>query len=688
MQKTTNLKLNKPDGTDIVDIAIINENMDILDSKLSSHTHTGATGQGPKITSSGLANNAVTDVIVGSRTINQDLASPANSGNLTQLFSWLAGRIKAVTGATNWHGAPAATLAQLWSLFGTSGHSHNGTAGQGPKISYTNLSGVPSTFKPSAHTHAPADLTSAVPVSKGGTGATSLTGILKGNGTGVVTQAVAGTDYIAGPVMIPSNADLNDYRTPGLYFSSSNNSVATFKNTPTSQAFALSVEKHAGVSQVLTEYPTATKPKLFHRNFYNSAWGAWREFSMDGHTHKSADITDATYDAKPNTVVRRDGSSVAKFHRCVNSGFDFELGSGDQTSRGNSGVSLALVKTGTSTGGSTLQINYNNCFSAGTYINSKLIVEHEIDAKKGVLAKSTATDIWGGWGRCVTIHGGTAGAIYHNESKLYLGFAAQNSAFYFGLKDGTQNYYGHINQNGWNGNVVGNATTASGLMGTGKIIDVDVFHDGVSKAGYYNEGTKNRPLGYAFGALLNVSGAKIKDSGHAQIAISHHNDVHVRGGWNGSFYPWLKMASVDAACGKVAPIMTPLVDWDKMAQIAKVTTVKNLNNANTGISAYGGDNKALGIGDIHLKQSYKKFDKILILFCNDPANEHNIVVWDKWELELHFAQKYRFNILRSSLWWSLWCANKANADHKLSTETIWYCQDQNCGIIEIYGLTY
>ena len=36
----------------------------------------------------------------------------------------------------------------------------------------------------------------AVPVSNGGTGTTMLMGILKGNGTGAVTTAVAGVDYI------------------------------------------------------------------------------------------------------------------------------------------------------------------------------------------------------------------------------------------------------------------------------------------------------------------------------------------------------------------------------------------------------------------------------------------------------------------------------------------------------------
>ena len=40
-------------------------------------------------------------------------------------------------------------------------------------------------------------LASALPVGSGGTGATTLTGVLKGNGTSAFTAATAGTDYVA-----------------------------------------------------------------------------------------------------------------------------------------------------------------------------------------------------------------------------------------------------------------------------------------------------------------------------------------------------------------------------------------------------------------------------------------------------------------------------------------------------------
>ena len=48
---------------------------------------------------------------LGGRTLDQTLASPANVGTLRQILSWFAGRIRAITGATNWWEAPATTLA-------------------------------------------------------------------------------------------------------------------------------------------------------------------------------------------------------------------------------------------------------------------------------------------------------------------------------------------------------------------------------------------------------------------------------------------------------------------------------------------------------------------------------------------------------------------------------------------------
>jgi len=101
MRYTANYNLKKPEGTDIVNIDDLNENADIIDQKLKE-LEDGVYNAPP---------NSVNDAAIGSRTPDQSQA-PASpgTGTLTQLISWLANRIKAITGKTNWWDAPPTTL--------------------------------------------------------------------------------------------------------------------------------------------------------------------------------------------------------------------------------------------------------------------------------------------------------------------------------------------------------------------------------------------------------------------------------------------------------------------------------------------------------------------------------------------------------------------------------------------------
>lgn len=56
------------------------------------------------------------------------------------------------------------------------------------------------------------DSSTVVPVAAGGTGATTLSGVIKGNGTGAMTAAVAGTDYLA-PAAIGTTVQAYDANT-------------------------------------------------------------------------------------------------------------------------------------------------------------------------------------------------------------------------------------------------------------------------------------------------------------------------------------------------------------------------------------------------------------------------------------------------------------------------------------------
>lgn len=79
---TTNYGIVKPDLNETADIGVINSNMDIIDSALAP---TADPAQVP----TGL------------------------SGKLSQWVSWIANRIKAITGKTNWYDAPSKTLEDL-----------------------------------------------------------------------------------------------------------------------------------------------------------------------------------------------------------------------------------------------------------------------------------------------------------------------------------------------------------------------------------------------------------------------------------------------------------------------------------------------------------------------------------------------------------------------------------------------
>lgn len=104
MQQTPNYALKKPELNDVPDITQLNPNWDTIDQKLKEAIDT-ANSPPP---------NSVNDDAIGERTPeqNQVPASPG-TGKITQLVSWLANRIKAITGKANWWDAPVKSIQQL-----------------------------------------------------------------------------------------------------------------------------------------------------------------------------------------------------------------------------------------------------------------------------------------------------------------------------------------------------------------------------------------------------------------------------------------------------------------------------------------------------------------------------------------------------------------------------------------------
>ncbi|QHJ74175.1 long tail fiber protein [Acinetobacter phage vB_AbaM_Lazarus] len=76
---------------------------------------------------------------------------------------------------------------------------------------------------------------------------------------------------------IPDGANLNDYKTPGLYYCPTDAGAATQLNLPFSNAYSLFVERHAGIKQTITQYASN---KTFIRKFYNGYWDNWRQLAF------------------------------------------------------------------------------------------------------------------------------------------------------------------------------------------------------------------------------------------------------------------------------------------------------------------------------------------------------------------------------------------------------------------------
>lgn len=141
------------------------------------------------------------------------------------------------------------------------------------------------------------------------------------------------------------------------------------------------------------------------------------------------------------------------------------------------------------------------------------------------------------------------------------------------------------------------------------------------------------------------------------------------------------------AVGKTQPTLTALINWEAMKSANGGTDVRNIKNTSSGITAYGGDVGALNKGDIILKQAFTKFDALLIKYTHDDGWWNKTVIIPTWEFNIMFNTKGYFQLLKEqSQQWQV--RGNACAEGRPSTTTRFNVREQNCGIIEIYGVTY
>lgn len=133
----------------------------------------------------------------------------------------------------------------------------------------------------------------------------------------------------------------------------------------------------------------------------------------------------------------------------------------------------------------------------------------------------------------------------------------------------------------------------------------------------------------------------------------------------------------DLISGHKAPVMTPLIDWEEMKRQNSNNDVRNVNNQTVGIIGTSTNNPIL------LKESYKNYDKIWIIFYGGNGADRKNITYETWQLEYLFTTKEAFGLYNQG--GDYWAIKSTQ-----STETRWvkHTSTNNTGIIEIYGIKY
>ena len=153
-----------------------------------------------------------------------------------------------------------------------------------------------------------------------------------------------------------------------------------------------------------------------------------------------------------------------------------------------------------------------------------------------------------------------------------------------------------------------------------------------------------------------------------------------------------------------SPILTPLIDFDKMAQVrnnTEKTTVSTIQNGKTTNVTYYNwclfsvpmGSVYFETGDIYLKEPFTNYDKLLVVTLgsnNNPSIRCNVI--DCGILEWYMNNLPIVPLTgatgRGSGWWGLFPYKQWGTQTKTSTSMKFTCQGESTDMIQIYGVKY
>jgi len=176
------------------------------------------------------------------------------------------------------------------------------SAGTSTTVLHGNASGAP-TFGAVSLT---ADVSGTLPVGNGGSGATTLTGVLKGNGTSAFTAATAGTDYVA-----PGTATtFTALQTFAGTSSNADMKTSNILETATVSATAATGTIAYDVTTQSVLYFTTNASGNFTVNFRGSSGTSLNTVMSTGESLSATFLVTNGSTAYYNSAVQVDGSSV------------------------------------------------------------------------------------------------------------------------------------------------------------------------------------------------------------------------------------------------------------------------------------------------------------------------------------------------------------------------------------------